>query len=101
MHIDHEVMKKGFSHTRRSQEDNIFSVVHEPQCHEIVHHGSVNGGSEEAMKSIYKGGQFQTGDFAQILTGVYTAGLMQRQNINRYGDPCHWMIEGIRRNGRA
>ena len=24
------------------------------------------------MKSIYKGGQFQTGDFAQILTGVYT-----------------------------
>ena len=23
------------------------------------------------MKSIYKGGQFQTGDFAQILTGVY------------------------------
>ena len=24
------------------------------------------------MKAIYKGGQFQTGDFAQILTGVYT-----------------------------
>ncbi len=23
------------------------------------------------MKAIYKGGQFQTGDFAQILTGVY------------------------------
>ena len=27
------------------------------------------------MKAIYKGGQFQTGDFAQILTGVYTKGL--------------------------
>jgi hypothetical protein len=23
------------------------------------------------MKAIYKGGQFQTGDFAQILTGIY------------------------------
>ena len=24
------------------------------------------------MKAIYKGGQFQTGDFAQILTGIYS-----------------------------
>ena len=32
------------------------------------------------MKSIYKGGQFQTGDFAQILTGVYT-GMPSRCSI--------------------